>query len=332
MKYSVIIPVYNAEKTLERCVSSLLRQSFSDYEIILVNDGSADNSLALCRAYEKKYANIIAVDKKNGGASSARNAGLDTASGDYILFVDSDDYVEGNYFEMLETCDLPNGLLVFTNKWERNGTNELIQRQIRNDMNDKSLFEKVRYMIDSRTINGPVSKKYSRRLIEAHHLRFDEKMPVAEDFIFGLSYLLQCEDVRIFNTSVYINDQTDMNSLSRGKKENLIHIYPIVFDRAFDLIYASSFHEQQKHQLYVIWDRLHVESFGTCVMEELKETDKSKSEIKKEIGRLCGIFYSKYNTVYGYSGMVHRVMRCCIKYKLSGLLYLLGSIWVKMRG
>lgn len=331
MKYSVIIPVYNAEKTLNRCVDSILNQKFKDYEIILVNDGSADKSLELCRAYSDKYSNIVTVDKINGGASSARNAGLEIAQGEYILFVDSDDYVQQNYFDEFEKFDLKNGLLVYTNKWKRNGTDELIQRQISNDMNDKSLFEQVRYLIDSRTVNGPYPKKFSRKLIEQNHIRFDVRMPVAEDFIFCLSYLFLCDEVKIFNTSVYINDQTDMNTLSRGKKKNLINIYPVVFDRAFDLISNSSFTENQKQELYRIWDRLHVESFGTCVMEEFKE-DKSSSEIRKEIKKLCEIFYSKYKGGYGYSGIIHRAMRICIKYKLSTALYIFGKLWVKKRG
>lgn len=332
MKYSIIIPVYNAEKTVERCVDSIINQQFKDYEIILVNDGSKDRSLEKCRKYSAEYANVIVVDKMNGGASSARNAGLDTAQGEYILFVDSDDYVDDNFFDEFEKYDLKDGLLVFTNKWLRNGVDELIQRDISDDMNDKSHFEKVRYMIDSRTINGPYPKKFSRSLIEKNHLRFDERMPVAEDFIFGLSYLLLCDEIRIYNTSVYINDQTDDNSLSRGRKENLINIYPVVFDCAFDLINASKFNEEQKNELFKIWDRLHVESFGTCVMEELKEQSRSAGETKKEIKRLCSVFYEKYRGGYGYSGTVHRVMRLCIKYKFSGALYILGKLWVKMRG
>jgi len=331
MKYSVIIPVYNAEKTIKRCLNSILKQQFRDYEIILVNDGSTDNSLDICRSYAEKYSNIITVNKNNGGASSARNAGLDRAQGDYILFVDSDDYVEDNYFEELERFDLKNGLLVFTNKWLRNGSDAPVQRQISSNMNDKGLFGKVRYLIDSRTINGPIAKKFDRLLIEKNELRFDENTPVAEDFIFCLSYLLLCDDVKIFNTSVYINDQTDMASLSRGKKENLINIYPIVFDRAFELISSSKFNDEQKKELYKIWDRLHVESFGTCVMEELK-AENSSADIKRKIKKLCSIFYSKYKGGYGYSGLIHRIMRICIKYKLSNTLYILGRFWVGMRG
>lgn len=332
MKYSIIIPVYNAEQTIKRCVESILNQNYGDYEIILVNDGSKDNSSRMCHNYADTYENITAIDKENGGISSARNAGMDIAQGDYLLFVDSDDYVEEDYFVNYEKYDMPNGLLVFTNKWKKNGKTDLIQRDIRDDMNDKSFFERVKYLFDSRTMNTTATKKYSRKFIEENNLRFDLNAQPAEDFIFSMSYLFKCRDVKIFNTSVYINDQTNNDSVSRGKKENLINIYPLVFDRAFELIRESSFNENQKNELYKIWDRLHVESFGTCVMEEIKTEKKSSAQIKKEIGNLCEIFYSKYKGGYGYSGAVHRVMRICIKYKLSSVLYVLGKLWVKMRG
>lgn len=332
MKYSVIIPVYNAEKTINRCVNSILKQSFFDFEIILVDDGSPDNCPQICDSLEKKDDRIKVIHKKNGGLPSARNAGLDAAKGDYVLFVDSDDYVEDNYFELYERYDIKNGLLVYTNRWIRNDKKEFCFRGIRNDLNDKSAFIKVKYLIESRTINTVCTKKFDRALIEKYNLRFNSKTVPAEDFIFGINYLLYCEDIKIFNESVYICDQTDSNSISRGKKENLINIYPYIFDCAYDLISRFEFSESEKNELYIIWDRLHVESFGTCVMEELKETEKSFFEIKKEIRNLCEIFYSKYKGGYGYSGVVHRVMRICIKYKLSGVLYVLGKLWVKMRG
>lgn len=91
--YSVVIPVYNAEKTLRRCVDSLLRQDCSEVELILVNDGSKDGSLEICREYARQYDCVRVIDKPNGGVSTARNAGLDAAQGIYVLFVDSDDYV-----------------------------------------------------------------------------------------------------------------------------------------------------------------------------------------------------------------------------------------------
>ena len=87
-KYSVIIPVYNAEKTLHRCVDSLLNQNYTDMELVLVNDGSSDRSLEICREYQGCDSRVCVIDKPNGGVSTARNAGLHAAAGTYVLFVD----------------------------------------------------------------------------------------------------------------------------------------------------------------------------------------------------------------------------------------------------
>ena len=96
---SVVVPVYNVEKYLDRCVQSLLTQTYPNYEIVLVDDGSPDNCPAMCDAYAKKYENVAVLHKKNGGISDARNYGVQRAKGDWIVFVDSDDYVAENYIE-----------------------------------------------------------------------------------------------------------------------------------------------------------------------------------------------------------------------------------------
>lgn len=98
---SVIVPVYNVEKTLERCIDSIVTQSYSDLEIILVNDGTQDSSRDICEEYKKKDSRIIIVDKENGGLSSARNCGLDICSGEYISFIDSDDWIEQDFYRTL---------------------------------------------------------------------------------------------------------------------------------------------------------------------------------------------------------------------------------------
>lgn len=96
---SIIVPIYNVERYIERCVNSILSQSFSNIEIILVDDGSPDNSGKICDSYASKDSRIVVIHKKNGGLSSARNAGIDIAKGEYLMFVDSDDYVEPDFCE-----------------------------------------------------------------------------------------------------------------------------------------------------------------------------------------------------------------------------------------
>ena len=100
--FSIIIPVYNAETTIRRCLDSFTNQRFSDYEILLINDGSTDNSDAICREYADVNSKICYLSKENGGVSSARNLGLEQAKGEYALFVDSDDYVSEDYFDVID--------------------------------------------------------------------------------------------------------------------------------------------------------------------------------------------------------------------------------------
>ena len=98
---SIIIPVYNSDKYLKRCINSILKQTFIDLEIILVDDGSTDNSLKICEAYQKQDDRIRVIHKENGGSTSARKAGVQIARGEYIAFVDSDDWIEEIFFERL---------------------------------------------------------------------------------------------------------------------------------------------------------------------------------------------------------------------------------------
>lgn len=101
---SIIVPVYKVEQYLDRCVQSILSQTYKDYELILVDDGSPDNCPAMCDAYAAKYENICVLHKKNGGLSDARNAGTAIANGKYVTYVDSDDYIHSLYLEMLVTA------------------------------------------------------------------------------------------------------------------------------------------------------------------------------------------------------------------------------------
>ena len=100
-KISVIVPVYKVESYLEQCISSIIKQTYKNLEIILVNDGSPDNCGKLCDIYAKKDSRIKVIHKKNGGLSDARNVALDIATGDYIGFVDSDDWININMYEVL---------------------------------------------------------------------------------------------------------------------------------------------------------------------------------------------------------------------------------------
>lgn len=147
IQLSIIIPVYNVEKYLRKCLDSVLDQDLSNYEVIIVNDGSKDNSESIIEEYVNKHSNIIkAYKKENGGLSSARNYGLPYAQGKYICFLDSDDYVEKNHYKkMLELAEKENADLVVTDfeyVWEDNSKHNLYKNGIEyvNDNLNKCMF------------------------------------------------------------------------------------------------------------------------------------------------------------------------------------------------
>ena len=156
MKVSVIVPVYNVEKYLRKCLDSLVNQTLKDFEIILVNDGSSDNSQNIIDEYKEKYANIKAFTKENGGMSSARNKGLEYASGEYIAFVDSDDYVEIFFLEkMYEKAKENNSDVVICDYYAINSSEKIYTKCHMNLSPD----EKIEYLLSPPMVWSKLIKK-----------------------------------------------------------------------------------------------------------------------------------------------------------------------------
>ena len=129
-KISIIVPIYNVEKYLKRSLDSLVNQTLEDIEIILVDDGSTDNSHKIAEDYKENYSNVLLVTKENGGLSDARNFGLQYASGEYIAFIDSDDYVESQMFERMYNLS-------------ENGRKKIIESNFRWEFRDKKVKDVV---------------------------------------------------------------------------------------------------------------------------------------------------------------------------------------------
>lgn len=209
---SIIVPVYNTENTLERCVRSLREQTYSDIEILLVNDGSKDGSLAVCRRFAQEDSRVRVIDKPNGGVSSARNAGLDAARGDYVMFCDSDDWVDPDWCSVMLRCSQPDGLTVCgivredipcpENKQEETLSMEQTERK-----------DFLHYPL---VMCSPVNKIFSCAVIEKNRLRFSEKLSLGEDFAFVLSYLCAVKGkVCFLNWRLYFYDVSSEGSLSK---------------------------------------------------------------------------------------------------------------------
>ena len=194
---SVIVPVYNAEKTLKTCVYSILKQSYKDFELILINDGSKDESPQICEEYSKTDSRVIVIHKENGGVSSARNAGLDIARGKWITFIDSDDYISAGYFDKVE--DSLDNLVIKKYQWLKRdrlhpGT-DIIKKT-------NSLIDLLSVYIADSIIRCPWGKFYRKDILD--DLRFLPDMKIGEDAQFVFRYLAKCQSYSLLPSGEYI--------------------------------------------------------------------------------------------------------------------------------
>lgn len=200
MKISVIVPIYNAESTINRCVDSILEQSYNEFELILVNDGSKDHSGDICDEYARKDSRIKVIHKANGGVSSARNAGLYAASGEYITFIDSDDYIGREYLLLLSKYDFDltiSGLII-------NGEAKYPDKFEKYCYNDFDRFLNL-YCTKS-YIRAPWAKLFKNQIIKNHKIKFDDKLRWGEDYIFVLEYLKYCNNLALLPFALYNYD------------------------------------------------------------------------------------------------------------------------------
>lgn len=251
MKLSVIIPVYKAESTIRRCLDSLLNQPHKDIEIIVINDGSPDTSGEICKEYAEKHPEVIYIEKENGGVSTARNMGLDIACGDYVVFVDSDDWVYDNYFTTIENVlKEDNWDLVQYSQNYTDGKEE--KKRVLPDFKSceaKEIFEHTIEHMCKKHINKPIDKVYKRSIIEENHIRFHSDLCVGEDRTFNIVFSLHIKKWRIISDLIYYVSLENGESLSRQKRDNLDDQIRIAEDFLFDIIEKSSATIEEKDML-----------------------------------------------------------------------------------
>lgn len=187
---SVVVPVFRAEKCLSRCIDSILAQTYTNFELILVNDGSPDNSGAICDEYAKKDIRISVIHKQNAGVSAARNTGLDNARGVYITFIDSDDFVDSYYLEKLLSA--PSDLTVCGSYITSvNGDKSVYIRT--DECIHRITKEQIVNWFDSNYLKYVWGKLFKRSIIEENNLRFDSRISLGEDVVFVVQYALFCK-------------------------------------------------------------------------------------------------------------------------------------------
>lgn len=231
---SVIVPIYNGEKWLSRCIDSILNQSFQNIEIILVNDGSVDRSLDLCYKYATKDERIIVINQSNSGVSVARNRGISEAKGDYIMFVDCDDWLEADTLNVLY-----DNMIAKNVDFSVIGYKEISEKgQIYTDtatLGFKKIMSRDDFMkllfqsIGFFSLCYPWGKLYKRRIIVENKLQFDSRIAIGEDRLFLFDYS-RCTYNGIFCSSdsfynYFINLRGAMRNIDKNASKKLLSAF-----------------------------------------------------------------------------------------------------------
>lgn len=226
---SIIIPAYNAEKSIDVCVNSIISQSFQDWELIIVDDGSKDNTFQKITDWSRKDNRIKAFTQLNKGAGNARNTGIEHATADWICFVDSDDILPSGSLENLSKyCkDDPDLIIGNVQKFKLNGTS--LNGFTLNDNSAEFYYvEDLCNLSILQNHNGPCGKLYRCNILNAHNIRFDNDIKSGEDWLFNLKYLNHCSKFVVTRECCYSYIETKGSLTHQG-----------LFDSKLDIMSAN---------------------------------------------------------------------------------------------
>ena len=236
-KISVVVPVYNASQYLPKCIESILSQSFQDFELILVNDGSTDDSLDICKKYEKFDDRIIVVSQTNGGVSKARNRGLDVAKGEWVAFADADDYFLDDALSILYERAMNTGAdLVLANALKLKNGNLTKMHKLKNEVLPNAIISIKHFALWGYLFNTDIIRKY--------RLRFIEGLAYSEDRLFIYQMARHCKTIAFCDKPVYVYriNETSACSSQDGVRKACHHL-----DAAFHLEqFAQTYRKNEK--------------------------------------------------------------------------------------
>lgn len=251
---SVIVPVYKSEKYFERCVKSILSQSYSNLEVLLIDDGSPDRCPAMCDTFEALDERVKVFHKANGGASSARNIGIENAKGDYICFVDSDDVLPEN-----SILDLWKGITKENCQYAAGICGILGSSKVKNGISEGKVIDYAKNPLDLLHYitqcgsYAPHSKIYDAGIIRGHGLRFDENLKCSEDTLFIRQYLSYCTRIALLPVVVYRYNTRNKESLSKKFYPDFCFYYAIKMEALEVLVQKLPIPEEDKRNF--IFDR-----------------------------------------------------------------------------
>ncbi len=322
---SVIVPVYNVEKYLDRCVESIVSQTYKNLEIILIDDGSPDNCPKMCDDWAKKDSRIKVIHKENGGVSSARNCGLDEAKGEYISFVDSDDWIEDSHIEkMVSYINDTDCVIAGYTKENTTGKINCSLSFVNVDLAkiDKTPIGEVFW-------NGYIhpcwNKLFKKETLKKSSIQFQEEIHLSEDSLFCIQYLKCCKKMAVTDETTY-HYWIDEQCLSLSKK-----IYPDIFDICSKVYYLLNDLLEQGHCnsdfKYEILTRTIYPQIYNAVLKILLNTSMSKKEKRHLLETMEKNACCKNVLIQAEKMLDNKIEKFTLKLLLNRKYLLLEGMW-----
>lgn len=340
MLISVIVPVYNAEKYLDKSIGSVINQSYGNIEAILVNDGSTDGSKMICDKYALSDRRIKVISQKNSGPAAARNTGLHHAAGDFVFFLDADDYIERDAFEKLVSVyNLYQPDLVMTNfsKIENNG--EIVKQRVSFHPDNKPFEGQIKVLSktdipyyvrnffkypSNHLISYCWTRLYKLSIIKKNNIYVHEDMHLFEDFVFNLEYLKYTKEIVFVNESLYtysMHNEHISASMVILNSKSLLHDMDI-FKREANSFFRGSMFNIEKEIYHALIHYLIIFIIRSC-----RQINKGNREmIYNEINKIINIPMVRYGLrCYSPSKNYSRILPWLMRLKLVDLIILFGK-------
>lgn len=295
-KISMIVPVYNVEQYLERCVKSIMNQSYSNLEILLVDDGSTDKSAGICDALSLLDCRVKVIHKQNGGVSSARNVGLAVSTSEYVMFVDADDWLDSMLCESLLYASNNADFIITGYSWITKNKTEVVSMESQMyqfPIDAENMFEKL---YGNHLLNAPWGKMYKRNVIGEQ--QFDKRIELGEDLIFNLRYLSKCSNIVYIDGGGYFYNCANDNAATKRMRENDLEQISYLYFKTLE--FEEAFCKSKKTRYLV--DQAYFEA-GIGVVQRLFYSDSTCQEKKMVVKKMFSL---------------NEYMKCCGKeYKVS---------------
>ncbi|MBR6126305.1 glycosyltransferase family 2 protein [bacterium] len=279
---SVILPIHNVEKYLEKCLESIVRQSYSDIEIVCVNDGSTDNSENIIKSFAAADGRIKLINQPNLGAAAARNNGLDNSRGEYILILDSDDYIEGDALEKMyikaKESDLDILIAYSYDLDDKTGERILPKYHLKSQyLSSKEVFDynDIPDYIFNFSVGWAWDKLYKRSFVEKYGLRFPN-LQNTEDAYFVFMSLILAKRISVINEALITHRVNNENQLSQSRERGLLCFSDAIMNIKEDLERRNLYYKVEKS--YTNWVMEH-----TVWQYRTAKTPESKEKIREEL-------------------------------------------------